>query len=43
VSNLARRLLLATLASALARTLTIVQRDVDVSVPGDSGYVRKTC
>lgn len=24
-------------------TLTIVQRDVDVSVPGDSGYVRKTC
>ncbi|TCC28271.1 hypothetical protein E0H58_05380 [Kribbella speibonae] len=24
-------------------TLSIVQRDVDVSVPGDSGYVRKTC
>ncbi|MFG1814933.1 hypothetical protein ACGFIF_14285 [Kribbella sp. NPDC049174] len=24
-------------------TLSIVRRDVDVSVPGDSGYVRKTC
>jgi hypothetical protein len=24
-------------------TLSIVQRDVDVSVPGDPGYVRKTC
>jgi hypothetical protein len=24
-------------------TLSIVQRDVDVSTPGDSGYVRKTC
>jgi hypothetical protein len=24
-------------------TLTIVQRDLDVSTPGDSGYVRKTC
>jgi hypothetical protein len=29
--------------SGFADTLTIVQRDVDVSVPGDSGYVRKTC
>ena len=29
--------------SQYAGTLSIVQRDVDVSVPGDSGYVRKTC
>jgi hypothetical protein len=29
--------------SQFGSTLTIVQRDVDVSVPGDSGYVRKTC
>jgi hypothetical protein len=29
--------------SGFAHTLGIVQRDVDVSVPGDSGYARKTC
>ncbi|HZX06508.1 endo alpha-1,4 polygalactosaminidase [Kribbella sp.] len=29
--------------SQFGGTLSIVQRDVDVSVPGDSGYVRKTC
>ncbi|NUR97793.1 MAG: hypothetical protein HOV67_21365, partial [Kribbellaceae bacterium] len=29
--------------SQYAGTLSIVQRDVDVSVPGDAGYVRKTC
>ena len=32
-----------TACSQYAGTLSIVQRDVDVSVPGDSGYVRKTC
>ncbi|MEU4196339.1 endo alpha-1,4 polygalactosaminidase [Kribbella sp. NPDC026611] len=32
-----------TACSQYGSTLTIVQRDVDVSVPGDSGYVRKTC
>ena len=32
-----------TACSQFGGTLTIVQRDVDVSVPGDSGYVRKTC
>ncbi len=32
-----------TACSGFADTLSIVQRDVDVSVPGDSGYVRKTC
>jgi hypothetical protein len=29
--------------SGFGTRLSIVQRDVDVSVPGDSGYVRKTC
>lgn len=29
--------------SAFGTRLSIVQRDVDVSVPGASGYVRKTC
>ncbi|WP_238161782.1 endo alpha-1,4 polygalactosaminidase [Kribbella antibiotica] len=29
--------------SAYGSTLSIVQRDVDVSTPGSSGYVRKTC
>ncbi|MGZ0148244.1 endo alpha-1,4 polygalactosaminidase [Kribbella sp. WER1] len=29
--------------SGFGGTLSIVQRDVDVSVPGDAGYVRKTC
>ncbi len=29
--------------SGFGSTLTIVQRDVDVSTPGSSGYVRKTC
>lgn len=29
--------------SAFGTRLSIVQRDVDVSVPGDSDYVRKTC
>lgn len=29
--------------SGFGTKLSIVQRDVDVSVPGDSGYVRKTC
>ncbi|WP_238159892.1 endo alpha-1,4 polygalactosaminidase [Kribbella pratensis] len=32
-----------TACSQYGGTLTIVQRDVDVSTPGDSGYVRKTC
>ncbi|MEU8225773.1 endo alpha-1,4 polygalactosaminidase [Kribbella sp. NPDC048915] len=32
-----------TACSQYAGTLSIVQRDVDVSVPGDPGYVRKTC
>jgi hypothetical protein len=32
-----------TACSQYGGTLSIVQRDVDVSVPGDSGYVRKTC
>jgi hypothetical protein len=32
-----------TACSQFGRTLTIVQRNVDVSVPGDPGYVRKTC
>jgi len=32
-----------TACAGFADTLSIVQRDVDVSVPGDSGYVRKTC
>ncbi len=32
-----------TACGGFADTLSIVQRDVDVSVPGDSGYVRKTC
>ncbi|MEV6413056.1 endo alpha-1,4 polygalactosaminidase [Kribbella sp. NPDC051718] len=29
--------------SGFGSTLSIVQRDVDVSTPGTSGYVRKTC
>ncbi|MEU4393484.1 endo alpha-1,4 polygalactosaminidase [Kribbella sp. NPDC023855] len=29
--------------TAFGTRLSIVQRDVDVSVPGDAGYVRKTC
>jgi Glycoside-hydrolase family GH114 len=29
--------------SGWGASLSIVRRDVDVSVPGDSGYVRKTC
>lgn len=29
--------------SGFGTRLSIVQRDVNVSVPGDSGYVRKTC
>ncbi len=29
--------------SEFGSTLTIVQRDVDVKTPGQSGYVRKTC
>lgn len=29
--------------AAFGTRLSIVQRDVDVSVPGDAGYVRKTC
>ncbi|WP_350278406.1 endo alpha-1,4 polygalactosaminidase [Kribbella sp. HUAS MG21] len=32
-----------TACSQYAGTLSIVQRDVDVSTPGDPGYVRKTC
>ena len=32
-----------TACSQYGGTLSIVQRDVDVSVPGDPGYVRKTC
>ena len=32
-----------TTCSQYGGTLSIVQRDVDVSVPGDPGYVRKTC
>jgi hypothetical protein len=32
-----------TACAQYAGTLSIVQRDVDVSVPGDPGYVRKTC
>lgn len=32
-----------TACSQYGGTLSIVQRDVDVSVPGDSSYVRKTC
>jgi hypothetical protein len=29
--------------SGFGSKLSVVQRDVDVSVPGDAGYVRKTC
>ncbi|MDX6263812.1 MAG: hypothetical protein QOH84_5500 [Kribbellaceae bacterium] len=32
-----------TACSGFGSTLSIVQRDVDVSTPGTSGYVRKTC
>ncbi|NIK62062.1 endo alpha-1,4 polygalactosaminidase [Kribbella shirazensis] len=32
-----------TACSQYGGTLSIVQRDVDVSTPGDPGYVRKTC
>jgi hypothetical protein len=34
---------LRTACSQYGGTLSIVQRDVDVSVPGDPTYVRKTC